>query len=75
MEIERERCERMSFHLCVMGILGFMVKDPPLAPGDARADICVISRAAKSALSEKRQLPTESAYADQKRYSGMGYCP
>jgi hypothetical protein len=32
-EIQRELCETMSFHSCVVGVLGFMVKDPPLAPG------------------------------------------
>ncbi len=34
-EIQRELCETMSFHSCVVGVLGFMVKDPPLAPGAA----------------------------------------
>jgi len=31
-EIESELCERMSFHSCVVGVLGYMVKNPPLAP-------------------------------------------
>jgi hypothetical protein len=34
-EIESELCERMSFHSCVVGVLGYMVKNPPLAPGAA----------------------------------------
>jgi hypothetical protein len=32
-EIEREVCLGTDFHTCVVGVLGFMVKDPPLPPG------------------------------------------
>ncbi len=32
-EIETELCQAMSFHSCVVGVLGYMVKDPPLPPG------------------------------------------
>jgi hypothetical protein len=35
LEISREACQAMSFHACVVGVLGFMVKDPPLPPGAA----------------------------------------
>jgi hypothetical protein len=32
-EIQTELCEAMSFHSCVVGVLGYMVKNPPLPPG------------------------------------------
>lgn len=32
-ELHQELCETMSFHSCVVGVLGYMVKDPPLPPG------------------------------------------
>jgi hypothetical protein len=31
-ELHQELCETMTFHSCVVGILGYMVKDPPLPP-------------------------------------------
>jgi hypothetical protein len=32
-EVGIELCRAMSFHSCVVGVLGYMVKDPPLPPG------------------------------------------
>jgi len=32
-EVGTEICRAMSFHSCVVGVLGYMVKDPPLPPG------------------------------------------
>jgi hypothetical protein len=34
-EIEIEICRATPFHSCVVGVLGYMVKNPPLAPGAA----------------------------------------
>jgi hypothetical protein len=34
-EIETEICRTMAFHSCVVGVLGYMVKSPPLPPGAA----------------------------------------
>jgi PBS lyase HEAT-like repeat len=34
-EISQEICRAMPFHACVVGVLGFMVKNPPLPPGAA----------------------------------------
>ena len=32
-QIDLETCETETFHGCLVGVLGFMVKDPPLRPG------------------------------------------
>jgi hypothetical protein len=32
-ELHQELCETMSFQSCVVGVLGYMVKNPPLQPG------------------------------------------
>jgi hypothetical protein len=32
-EAHQEICWAMTFHTCVIGVLGYMVKDPPLPPG------------------------------------------
>lgn len=34
-EVHQEICWAMKFHDCVAGVLGYMVKDPPLPPGAA----------------------------------------
>jgi hypothetical protein len=34
-ERSQEICQAMTFHACVVGVLGYMVKDPPLSPGAA----------------------------------------
>ncbi|HXY24651.1 MAG TPA: hypothetical protein VEI73_08370 [Candidatus Acidoferrum sp.] len=36
-EVSQETCRAMPFHDCVVGVLGFMVKDPPLPPGSPAA--------------------------------------